>query len=139
MGIGRRAAPLHHTLDDVFIKNLEGFLDNVRPEYQAGRRLRLGAALLKVEVELKSILRLMPFGVFTYPQLRRELRRCVELGEPWPFVLAVIPTPSRKAKSPAPQAAMTSAITALSWPASEPAIHLFDGASRAGWPGQARP
>jgi hypothetical protein len=34
----------------------------------------------------------MPFGVLTYPQLRRELKRCRELGKPWPFVLAVIPS-----------------------------------------------
>ena len=66
---------------------------------------------MKVEVELKSILSLMPFGVFTYSQLRQELRRCVEAGEPWPFVLAVVPTSSRKARSPAPLAAMTSAMT----------------------------
>jgi hypothetical protein len=48
-----------------------------------------------VEVELKQVLRYMPFGVLTYPQLRREMRRCVETGAPWPFVLAVIPS-SRK-------------------------------------------
>jgi len=58
--------------------------------------------LLKVEVELKYILSYilsyMPIGVLTYPQLRRELRRCVELGEPWPFVLAVIPASSNRRK-----------------------------------------
>ena len=59
--------------------------------------------LLKVEVELKYILSYilsyMPIGVLTYPQLRRELRRCVELGEPWPFVLAVIPPSTTRRKS----------------------------------------
>ena len=39
----------------------------------------------------------MPLGVFTYPQLRRELKRCAELGEPWPFVLAVIPSSGAQA------------------------------------------
>jgi hypothetical protein len=38
----------------------------------------------------------MPFGVLTYPQLRRELKRCRELGKPWPFVLAVIPSSSNR-------------------------------------------
>ncbi|HVW73112.1 MAG TPA: hypothetical protein VHC39_05710 [Rhizomicrobium sp.] len=58
----------------------------------------LPQSLLKVEVELKYFLRYMPVGVLTYPQLRRELRRCVELGEPWPFVLAVIPSSSTRPK-----------------------------------------
>ena len=53
-------------------------------------------SLLTVEVALKSVLSYMPFGVLTYPQLRRELKRCRELGKPWPFVLAVIPTPTEK-------------------------------------------
>jgi len=38
----------------------------------------------------------MPFGVLTYPQLRRELKQCRELGKPWPFVLAVIPSSSNR-------------------------------------------
>lgn len=59
----------------------------------------LQSSLLNVEVALKSVLRYMPFGVMTYPQLRQELRRCRELGKPWPFVLAVIPTPSKKRES----------------------------------------
>jgi len=45
-----------------------------------------------VEVALKRVLSYMPFGVLTYPQLRQELKRCRELGQPWPFVLAVIPS-----------------------------------------------
>jgi len=49
-------------------------------------------SLLKVEVALRSVLSYMPFGVLTYPQLRQELKRCRELGKPWPFVLAVIPS-----------------------------------------------
>ena len=57
------------------------------------KQSRDGAA---VEVELKPLLRCMPFGVFTYPQLRREMRRCVDLGTPFPFVLAVIPATRRK-------------------------------------------
>src|SRR5690349_11445677 len=54
--------------------------------------------LLNVEVELKYVLSYLPFGVFTRPQLKRELKRCVELGEPWPFVLAVIPSSGRQSK-----------------------------------------
>jgi hypothetical protein len=61
--------------------------------------LSLSAAIVvKVEVELKYFLSYMPIGVLTYPQLRRGLRRSVELGEPWPFVLAVIPTPNKRRK-----------------------------------------
>ena len=52
-----------------------------------------------MEAELKSFLSYMPFGVFTHPQLRRELKRCAELGEPWPFVLAVIPRSSNRRRS----------------------------------------
>jgi len=55
-------------------------------------------SLLKVEAELKYILSYMPIGVFTYPQLRREMKRCAELGEPWPFVLAVIPSSNNRPK-----------------------------------------
>jgi len=53
-----------------------------------------------VEVALKSFLVYMPFGVMTYPQLRRELKRCRELGKPWPFVLAVVPSSSRRRQLP---------------------------------------
>jgi len=56
-------------------------------------------SLLTVEAELKYILRYMPFGVFTHPQLRREMKRCAELGEPWPFVLAVIPSSGSQSRS----------------------------------------
>jgi len=49
-----------------------------------------------VEVALKHVLRYMPFGVLTYSQLRREMKRCVETGAPWPFVLAVIPSSSKR-------------------------------------------
>jgi hypothetical protein len=52
--------------------------------------------VVEVEVELKHVLRYMPFGVLTYPQLRREMKRCVETGAPWPFVLAVIPSSSKR-------------------------------------------
>ena len=49
-----------------------------------------------MEVELKHVLRYMPFGVLTYPQLRREMKRCVETGAPWPFVLAVVPSSKQR-------------------------------------------
>jgi len=52
-----------------------------------------------VEVELNSFLRYIPIGVFTYAQLRREIRRSAELGTPWPFVLAVIPPSTTRRKS----------------------------------------
>ena len=55
-------------------------------------------SLLKVEAELKYFLSYMPVGVLTYPQLRRGMRRSVELGEPWPFVLAVIPSSNKRRK-----------------------------------------
>lgn len=58
--------------------------------------------LVKVEAELKYVLSYLPFGVLTYPQLRRELKRCIELGEPWPFVLVVIPSSGSRSKLPAP-------------------------------------
>ncbi len=45
-----------------------------------------------MEAQLKHLLHYMPIGVFTRPQLRRELRLCAELGKPYPFVLAVIPS-----------------------------------------------
>jgi len=56
------------------------------------------AIIVEVEAELKYILSYMPIGVFTYPQLRREMKRCAELGEPWPFVLAVIPSSNNRRK-----------------------------------------
>ena len=58
----------------------------------------LRQSLSKVEVELKYFLSYMPVGVLTYPQLRRGMRRSVELGEPWPFVLAVIPSSNKRRK-----------------------------------------
>ena len=63
---------------------------------------RPAATIVEVEVELKYVLRYLPFGVLTYPQLRRELKRCIELGEPWPFVLAVVPSSGSRAKLSAP-------------------------------------
>ena len=65
---------------------------------QSKRRAVTCHRLLKVEVALNYILSYMPIGVLTYSQLRREMRRCVELGEPWPFVLAVIPSSSGRRK-----------------------------------------
>jgi len=56
-----------------------------------------------VEVDLKHVLRYMPFGVLTYPQLRREMKRCAETGAPWPFVLAVIPSSRKQRWVPASQ------------------------------------
>jgi hypothetical protein len=53
----------------------------------------------EVEVELKSVLSYMPIGVYTRTELKRELKRCVDLGKPWPCVLAVIPEPATKRKS----------------------------------------
>lgn len=64
----------------------------------------------QVEVELKSFLSYMPVGVFTQPQLKRELKRCAELGKPWPLVLAVIPHSSDRRKSSASLASFTKAI-----------------------------
>jgi hypothetical protein len=55
--------------------------------------------LAEVEVALKSFFIYMPFGVFTRPELKRELRRCAELGKPWPLVLAVIPSSARRKSS----------------------------------------
>lgn len=62
-------------------------------------QVKQSRALAEVEAELNSFLRYMPFGVFTYAQLRREIRRCAELGTPWPFVLAVIPPSATRRKS----------------------------------------
>ena len=72
------------------------------------------AVLAKVEVELKSVLKYMPFGVYTRPQLRRELKRCVELGKPWPLVLAVIPPSNNRSRPFVSQVPSTSNGT-LSW------------------------
>jgi hypothetical protein len=116
LGTVRRRSPqdLHCTLDEHFLSNVGVFLERC----QAGQRAAFflpGAiqgsgtkqktccrlllqSLLKLEVELNYILSYMPIGVLTYPQLRRELKRCVELGEPWPFVLAVIPSSSNRRK-----------------------------------------
>jgi hypothetical protein len=56
-----------------------------------------------MEIELKSVLRYLPIGVYTHGQLRRELKRCADLGKPWPFVLAVIPHSANKQRSLAPR------------------------------------
>jgi hypothetical protein len=47
-------------------------------------------------------------GVLTYPQLRRELKQCRELGKPFPFVLAVIPSSGNQAELPVTLVPMTS-------------------------------
>ena len=57
--------------------------------------------LAEVEVALKSLFVYMPFGVYTRRELKREMRRCAELGTPWPFVLAVIPSSARTRKASA--------------------------------------
>jgi hypothetical protein len=59
------------------------------------------------EVELKSVLSYMPIGVYTRTELKRELKRCVDLGKPWPFVLAVVPRPASKRKPFAPRIPFT--------------------------------
>jgi hypothetical protein len=61
----------------------------------------------KVEVELKSLLSFMLIGVYTRSELKQELKRCVELGKPWPFVLAVIPHSATRRKSFAPRILFT--------------------------------
>ena len=57
--------------------------------------------LAEVEVALKSLFVYMPFGVYTRRELKREMRRCAELGTPWPFVLAVIPSSARTRRASA--------------------------------------
>jgi hypothetical protein len=74
----------------------------------AGCQVKQSRGCAAVEVELKPFLRWMPFGVFTYPQLRQEMRRCVDLGTPFPFVLAVIPCSAhRRTPLRAPSSAKT--------------------------------
>jgi hypothetical protein len=51
-----------------------------------------------MEAKLKHLLHYMPIGVFTRPQLKRELKRCAELGKPWPFVLAIVPSPGHRSR-----------------------------------------
>ena len=65
------------------------------------------APLYIVEVELRQVLSYMGIGVFTRQQLRRELRRCAEMGKPWPLVLAVIPDTKSRREAPAPLARFT--------------------------------
>jgi len=65
------------------------------------------AVFAEKEVELKSVLSLMLIGVYTRTELKRELKRCVDLGKPWPFVLAVIPHSATKRKSFAPRISFT--------------------------------
>ena len=61
-----------------------------------------------MEVELRQVLTYMGIGVYTRPQLRRELRKCAEMGKPFPLVLAVIPETRSRRESPAPLAHFTS-------------------------------
>lgn len=61
----------------------------------------------EVEAELKLIQSYMFIGVYTRTELKRELKRCVDLGKPWPFVLAVIPHSATKQKSCAPRIPFT--------------------------------
>ena len=104
------------TLDEHFLSSAEVLARSGRPVCRIlfpgaiegkGTRQKLCChvllqRLLRVEAELKYVLSYLPFGVLTYPQLRRELKRCSELGEPWPFVLAVVPSSSSRAKFSAP-------------------------------------
>jgi hypothetical protein len=64
---------------------------------------RATPCLAEVEVELKFVQSYMSIGVYTRTELKRELKRCVDLGKPWPFVLAVIPHSATKQKSFAPR------------------------------------
>jgi hypothetical protein len=68
---------------------------------------RATLCLAEVEVKLKFVQSYMFIGVYTRTELKRELKRCVDLGKPWPFVLAVIPHSATKQKSFAPRIPFT--------------------------------
>jgi hypothetical protein len=61
----------------------------------------------EMEVALKSFLSFTLIGVYTRTELKRELKRCVDLGEPWPFVLAVIQPSATRRKLFAPRIPFT--------------------------------
>jgi len=76
----------------------------------------LGNALFaEVEVELTRFRGFIAFGVYTRPQLKRELKRCIEFGRPWPLVLAVVPPSATRRKSAASRLRFTLK-TVFAWP-----------------------
>ena len=68
-----------------------------------------------MEVELKLVQSYMFVGLYTRTELKRELKRCVDLGKPWPFVLAVIPHSATRQKSFAPRIPFTLK-SVFAWP-----------------------